>query len=123
MKEPFLFVILLVSILVGCSDKHIFLSGESENWKGEYSANISGNREDGNYLFGYKNGEKDTKFKNLEIVINDGNGETVRKEDIHKGATIRISSSCSGCAVTREDEPIKVTIKWDDKNEETFYVK
>jgi hypothetical protein len=32
-------------------------------------------------------------------------------------------SSCSGCAVTREDEPIKVTIKWDGKNEETFYLK
>jgi major membrane immunogen (membrane-anchored lipoprotein) len=121
MKKPFLFVILFVSILVGCGNKHIFLSGESENWKGEYSANIDGNTENGNYLFGYKNGEKDTKFKNLEIIINDG--KTVRKEDNHKGATITIPSSCSGCAVTREDEPIKVTIKWDDKNEETFYLK
>jgi major membrane immunogen (membrane-anchored lipoprotein) len=121
MKKPFLFVILLVSILVGCSNKHIFLSGESENWRGEYSANIDGNREDGNYTFGYKNGEKDINFKSLEVIINDG--ETVLKDDNHEGATIRIPSSCSGCAVTREDEPIKVTIKWDDKNEETFYLK
>jgi major membrane immunogen (membrane-anchored lipoprotein) len=121
MKKTFLFVILLVSILAGCSDKYIFLSGESKNWRGEYSANIDGNREDGNYLFGYKNGEKDTKFKNLEIVINDG--ETVLKEEMHKGATVSIPTSCSGCAVTREDVPIKVTIKWDGKNKETFYLK
>jgi major membrane immunogen (membrane-anchored lipoprotein) len=123
MKKTFLFVIILVSILVGCNSKHIFLSGESESWKGEYSAYINGNREDGNYLFGYKNGEKDTKFKNLEIIINVNDGETVLKEDNHEGATVRIPTSCSGCAVTREDEPIKVTIKWDDKNEETFYLK
>ncbi|WP_199427071.1 hypothetical protein [Thermaerobacillus caldiproteolyticus] len=97
MKKPFLFVIFLVSIL-GCSNEFIFLSEESENWKGEYSANIDGNREDGNYIFGYKNGEKDTKFKNLEIIINDG--ETVLKADNHEGATVRISSSCSGCGVS-----------------------
>lgn len=33
MKKTFLFVILLVSILVGCNNKQIFLSGESENWR------------------------------------------------------------------------------------------
>ncbi|MED1792858.1 hypothetical protein P4V54_09255 [Brevibacillus nitrificans] len=120
MKKPFLFVILFISILVGCGNDYIFLSGESENWKGEYSANIDGNKENGNYLFGYKNGNNATEFKNLEIVINDG--ETVQKEDKHKGTTIRISTSCSGCSVTNKDEPIKVTIKWDDKNEDTFYL-
>ncbi|MBA2871344.1 putative lipoprotein NlpE involved in copper resistance [Anoxybacillus calidus] len=69
MKKPFLFVILLVLILVGCNNKHIFLSGEGENWKGEYSANINGNREDGNYIFGYKNGEKDTKRRRMKKGI------------------------------------------------------
>ena len=119
MNKPFLFLILLV--LVGCSNEYILLSGESENWKGEYSANIDGNSEDGNYTFGYKNGENEPEFKNLKIIINDG--ETDRREDNHKGATVRIPSSCSGCSVTKEDVPIKVTIKWDDKNEETFYLK
>jgi len=121
MKKIFLIMTLLVSILAGCNDDHVFLSGEGENWKGEYSANTNGNKENGNYVFGYKDGEKDTKFENLEIIINDG--ETVQKAEEHKGATVKIPIACSGCAVTKKDEPIKVTIKWDNKNEETFYLK
>ena len=121
MKKPFLFVFLLVSILVGCGSEYVILSGESDDWKGEYSANIDGNSKNGNYLFSFKNGNNDTEFKNLEIIINDG--ETSQKENNHKGATVRISTSCSGCSVTKKDEPIKVLIKWDDKNEVTFYLK
>ncbi|WP_289137213.1 hypothetical protein [uncultured Brevibacillus sp.] len=66
MKKPFLFVFLLVSILVGCGSEYVILSGESDDWKGEYSANIDGNSENGNYLFSFKNGNNDTEFnKNL----------------------------------------------------------
>lgn len=120
MKKRLLFLIPFICMIVGCSDKYLSFSGESDNWKGEYSANISdnGTRENGKYVFGYKNATSDTSFRNLEIVINDG--EAVRKEDFLKGATIVISSSCSGCAVTQEDNPIKVSIKWDDEKEETF---
>lgn len=87
---------------------------------GEYSANIfdNGSREDGEYIFAYKNSTPKTSFKNLEIVINDG--ETQRKETNFKGATIEISTSCSGCLVSQKDKSINVNIKWDNGKEESF---
>ncbi|QOR64921.1 hypothetical protein IM538_13815 [Cytobacillus suaedae] len=120
-KAIFLFVMILVTVLVGCGNKYFHFSGESDSWKGEYSANIDGTREDGEFVFGFKNANKDSTFKNLVIVINEG--ETEQRSDNHKGATVKISSSCSGCTVTSENEQIKVTIKWDDENEETFFLK
>ncbi|WP_027410576.1 hypothetical protein [Anoxybacteroides tepidamans] len=122
MKKLFFFVILLVFALSGCGSEFISFSGESKNWKGEYSANIDGNSENGNYLFSYKHAKKNTEFKNLQIIINDS-GKTVLNEETHKGATIKIPTGCSGCDVTKKGEPIKVTIKWNQKNEETFYLK
>jgi hypothetical protein len=62
-----------------------------------------------------------TEFKNLEVTINDG--ETIRREENHTGATVRIPTSCSGCLVTDKNEPIKVTIKWNTRKEETFLLK
>lgn len=105
----------------GCSDKYIVWSGESKNWKGKYAANIEGNDENGTYTFQYKNGDSNTKFKNIEVVIN--NGHTSKKEEDYKGAIFKISSHCTGCAVTRKDEIMKVNIKWNGKNEETFFLK
>lgn len=120
MKKRLLLWVPFILLIVGCNDKTISFSGESDNWKGEYSANISDNetREDGKYIFGYKKATSDTTFKNLEIVINDG--ETKWNENNYKGTTISISSSCTGCAVTQEDQPIDVTIKWDEGEEESF---
>ncbi|MGM0923557.1 MAG: hypothetical protein ACQEWW_20510 [Bacillota bacterium] len=113
-------LISLVIYLVGCGNKFIRFNGESDNWKGEYSTNIDGTRENGEYTFSFKNAKNDTTFENLQIVINDD--ETRLIEDIHKGATVKISSSCSGCSVTSEDEIIKVNINWDVQNEETFFL-
>ena len=120
MKKRLLLLVPLIFFIVGCNDKHLSFSGESENWKGEYSANISDNetKEDGKYIFGYKKVTSDTSFKNLEITINDG--ETKWNESDYKAATISISSSCSGCSTPQEDQPIDVTIKWDDGKEESF---
>ncbi|WP_026677904.1 hypothetical protein [Fictibacillus gelatini] len=119
MKKLLLFLILLV--LAGCNEKYIFLSGDGDHWKGEYSANIEGDREDGKYTFRFKHGGSDTRFRKLNIVIN--NGETVLKKSDYKGATVKIPSSCSGCSVTDDEKSIEVTIKWGDHNEETFYLK
>ncbi|NRD76926.1 hypothetical protein HPT25_05385 [Bacillus sp. BRMEA1] len=108
-------------MICGCTDKEIIFSGESKHWEGNYTVHIDGNNENGNYTFHYKNGDGKTKFKTLEVNVDDG--KMIKKEDNIKGATIQTSSSCSGCSVTREDEPIKVKIKWNDSNEETFYLK
>lgn len=123
MKKLFLFFILLVSILVGCGNKYIFLSGESKNWGGKYSANIDGNNEDGSYDFHFKNGDSNTNFRTLEVVINNVNGHILKRDENYKGGNITIPFSCKGCSVTHENEPIKVAIKWNDENEETIYLK
>ncbi|RAP75587.1 hypothetical protein DL346_17240 [Paenibacillus montanisoli] len=94
------------------------LIGESDSWSGEYTANISAHREDGKYVFSYKN-ETDEELKNIEITINE---KLVRKESDYKGKIIEISTGCAGCAVTDDTLPIKVKMNWDDK-EETFYLK
>lgn len=120
MEKRVLIVIVFVLFLVGCGNESITFSGESDNWKGEYATNIDGTVENGLYTFGFKNATNDTIFKNFEIVINDG--EIHQRVDEHKGATVNIPISCSGCMVTPENGTIKVTIKWNDKNEETFFL-
>jgi len=123
MKKLCIFLFLMISILGGCSSKYIEFSGESTNWDGKYSTTIiNGNEEDGSYTFFYKKGDGNTLIKNTEIIINNGGSETIQKDEEHQGATLRISSSCQGCSVTRENERIKVTIKWDGKDEESFFL-
>lgn len=119
MKKHYVLILFMILTLVGCNNKSISLTGESDSWSGKYTANISGDKENGKFIFGYKNAT-DKELKNLEITINDG--EQVRKEGNYKGAIIEIPSKCSGCAVTNETLPIKIEIKWDDK-EETFHLK
>lgn len=71
MKKQALLLIFLIFLMAGCNDTTIAFSGESDNWEGEYSAILSDNesREDGEYLFGYKNAKKDiAAYKNLKIV-------------------------------------------------------
>lgn len=119
MKKQYVLILIMILTLVGCNNKTISLTGESDSWSGEYTANINGDKESGNFIFGYKNATG-KELNNLEITINDG--ERVLKEGNHRGALIEMPSSCSGCAVTNETMPIKVEIKWDDK-EETFHLK
>lgn len=112
-------ILLLILTLVGCNSKSISLTGESVSWSGEYTANIHGDSQSGKFIFRYKDA-KGKELKNLEITINDG--KRVRKEENYNGAIIEMPTSCSGCSVTNESSPIKVEIKWDDK-EETFHLK
>jgi len=112
-------ILLLILTLVGCNHKSISLTGESVSWSGEYTANINGDKESGTFIFSPKDAT-DKELKNLEITINDG--KRVRKDENYNGAIIKMPSSCSGCAVTDETLPIKVEIKWDDK-EETFHLR
>ena len=123
MKKLIAFLLIFIPILGSCSKEYSVFSGESQHWAGRYSVNIDGNEEHGNYDFHYKNGDKDTKFENLEISISSKFEQTSKKVEIHKGATIFLSSNCQGCMATDKKESIKVTIKWNGNNEETFLLK
>jgi hypothetical protein len=118
-----LFFLLIILILSGCSEERsISLKGESDHWSGNYTAEINGDTERGNYTFGYRNGKKSNReFKNVEIIVNDG--ELNFNQSSYKGAIITIPSSCSGCSLTDKNKPIKASIKWDNKKTETFYLK
>lgn len=120
MKRIIIIGILSVFFLVGCSKEYVTYSGEGDQWKGEYVTTIDESSENGEYTFDFKDGTKIITFKKLEIFINDG--ETHLIEDNYKRATVKIPISCSGCSVTSEKSKIKVTIKWNNKNEETFFL-
>jgi len=120
LKKLFIFLFVITTILGGCSS-NVF-SGESANWDGKYSTTINGNNEEGNYTFVYKNGNELTKLKNVEIVVSNGVSGSTKKMDEHQGTTIKLSTSCRGCAVTQENEKIEVSIKWDGKHEEKFFL-
>lgn len=112
--------VLFLGVLSGCTNQFITFSGESKSWTGKYTTTIDGNEEQGSYEFHFKDGNESTQFKVLEINVN--NGRTTKSEENVKGATMTLSSNCRGCSVTEKEEKQKVTIKWDDENEETFYL-
>lgn len=123
MNKVIMPVFMFILFLVGCGTKSLHFSGESVNWKGNYTTSINETSENGEYVFDFKTTNKDITFQELEILVETTHGKTRQKEGDYKGATVKMSSSCSGCAVTTENESIKVTIKWDGEHEETFFLK
>ncbi|KMY53909.1 hypothetical protein AC623_07980 [Bacillus sp. FJAT-27231] len=114
-------ILFMLTMTAGCSSDMIGFSGESNSWKGEYSAVKSDTNEHGEYRFTYKHAARDTSFKNLTITIH--NGEMVRQEDFFKGAAVIISKDGSSSSLAQESGPIPVTIKWDEDQEEAFTMK
>lgn len=119
MKKIYVLLFSVIIILVGCNTKSILLVGESQSWRGEYTANISGDSENGKYVISYKEATSSTP-QNLEVTINDD--KQILKDGNDKGTIIEIPTSCSSCVVSNENLPIKVKINWNDK-EETFNLK
>ncbi len=120
MRKIYLLISVTLLLLVGCSNETLHFKGESEHWRGKYTANIDGTREDGQYEFHFKDGVK--MKKNLEINVDEPHGSSNRTESESDETVIRMKTSCSGCAVTKNSDVFKVTIKWDG-NEESFELK
>ncbi len=107
-------------LLVGCSNETLHFKGQSEHWKGEYITNVDGTSEDGQFEFVFKDGKQIKK--NLEINVDGPTLGSKRTESESVETVIRMKTSCSGCAVTKDSDVFKVTIKWDG-NEESFELK
>ncbi|MUV37816.1 hypothetical protein JNUCC1_01622 [Lentibacillus sp. JNUCC-1] len=89
MKKFFMSLLFFTLFISGCNEgneNNVKFNGESENWEGSYSANISGSSENGEYIFRYKNAREETIIKNLKIVINDG--EITLNESEYKGGVL-----------------------------------
>ena len=116
-KTTFIFSILL--LLISCSSTLNF-SGESRNWKGNYTTTIDTqtNSEQGTYEFRFKG--KSTNNNTLDEILIENNGKSTRLTEIslQKGG-IKVPVSCSGCTLSSKNKPIKITIKWDN-TEESF---
>jgi len=121
MRKIYLIISFIFLMMVGCSNESLLFKGESDHWKGEYSADITDStREDGKYIFHFKDGKQ--MKKNIEIDIDNDNSHTNIKEEKNDDAIITIPNACSGCSVTKDSSIIKVTIKWNGK-EESFDLK
>lgn len=115
--------LMVISILASCDGvQSLLFTGQSKHWKGDYTSNVSGNTENGTFTFNYTIGSNPT-FKNLEVDVSGGNSHPILKEDSHTGSTIKMNESGSGIATTEANTVFKVTIKWDNKYKETFYLK
>ena len=108
---------LLMLILTGCNE-YLTYSGESDNWNGNYTTTINSDSgcENGNFLFHFKDKTKDIGLENIEVDID--RGPKLWEERFERNP-ISITTG-SGCTIYNEDEGIRVTIKWDDDNEESF---
>lgn len=108
----------LLIVLTGCQQKTLYFKGEGEYWEGQYTSNQTINREDGEFQFVYKGmgTVKDVVYK-----ITSNTGESSGNITVN-GKGFKDRESCSGCAVTYEDDEFKVVIKWDGK-EDTFTLK
>ncbi|PFH87773.1 hypothetical protein [Bacillus sp. AFS088145] len=120
MRKIYFLILVTLLILVGCSNDSLHFKGESEHWKGEYTTNVDGTTENGQFEFEFKDGKQ--KKKNLEINVDGLTGGSNRKESENDETVITMKTSCSGCSVTRDSDVFKVTIKWDG-NEESFELK
>lgn len=115
--KKIILLFLLMLILTGCNE-YLTYSGESDNWKGEYTSTINRDRgcENGNFLFHFKDKTKDIGLKNIEVKIDRG---PKLWEERFDNNPVSITAG-DGCTIYNEAEGIRVTIKWDDDNEESF---
>ncbi len=121
MKKLIICIILFSLFLAGCSNDSMLLSGKSTHWKGEYLVKLNNNGKVGHFNFSYIKGE--INFNKLKVDIQ--NGEIIRKEKNYNSKTLRILYTCHLCVNSKKkrEEPVMVIISWNNKNEETFFLK
>lgn len=119
MIRKLIFVLTILLILVSCSSG-INYKGESQNWIGRYNmiVNTKNNSQQGNYVFSYKGSNiKDNTIE--ELIIENGNKTTKLSNFGLLNGEVKIPVNCSGCALPKKEDPIKITIRWEN-NEESF---
>lgn len=127
MKYPKVILFLLTAlVLTGCfGQKTLHFQEESEEWQVEYIADVKSEDSESTSLhITYVGEEKAPEHINyiLDSPTGSGEGDYVLLND---GMVQQMGNFCSGCAVTKENHEIQVTIEWGER-EETFdleYVK
>lgn len=117
MAKRYLFLYLIILILLaGCAQNTIF-SGESENW--QVILEVIHHNEDFQeevFYLEYKGdpGEVGKLGYTVEHVVGSfgQTGTTLNEHGVLEGR-----SECSGCAFTREDMEVTVTVQWNNQSE------
>ncbi|WLR47380.1 hypothetical protein LC065_17980 [Halobacillus litoralis] len=114
-------VILFLSfafLLTGClGKKTLHFQEETENWEVEYIADIQSEDSEstGVHITYIGEGEAPEHIDyTLDSPTGGGGGDYVLLTD---GMVQQMGNFCSGCAVTRKDHEIQVTIEWGEKEE------
>lgn len=119
MKLRFLLlVIALLLTLSACQGQEtINFKGKSDNWEVVYQVDIQSEDSESTSLeikyIGEGKSPKEMDYT-LDSVSGGGDGNNIPLNDgVYKSSP----NNCSGCAVTGEDDNIKVTIEWQGKSE------
>ncbi|PFN98139.1 hypothetical protein COJ85_21715 [Bacillus sp. AFS076308] len=104
-------------LLTACSDSKLMnFVGESQNWQVNYEVNVLDEDSEITNLTIKYIGQKATP-KEINYVVESVSGKSAGNDSLNNGVLKIGGHSCSGCAVTQENEKITATITWNDKTE------
>ncbi|MYL49954.1 hypothetical protein GLV98_10680 [Halobacillus litoralis] len=114
----FIFFFMTAVVLTGClGQKTLHFQEESENWEVEYIADVKSEDSESTSLHITYVGEGEAP-ENINYTLDSPTGG--REGDyvlLNDGMVQQMGNFCSGCAVTRKDHEIQVTIEWGEKEE------
>ncbi|GEN52710.1 hypothetical protein [Halobacillus faecis] len=114
----FIFFFMTAVVLTGClGQKTLYFQEESENWEVEYIADVKSEDSESTSLHITYVGEGEAP-ENINYTLDSPAGG--REGDyvlLNDGMVQQMGNFCSGCAVTRKDHEIQVTIEWGEKEE------
>ncbi|MBT2697168.1 hypothetical protein J7E79_07050 [Bacillus sp. ISL-40] len=104
-------------LLTACSESKLMnFIGESENWQVNYEVNLlDKDSESTNLTIKYIGGKPIPK--RIKYVVESVSGKSEGEDSLNNGVLKIGGHSCSGCAVTQENEEMKATITWNDKSD------
>lgn len=111
-----LFTLLVLAACIEDS-KEITFQNESDNWTVEYTATVKNENQETNRLYVEYIGEGEAPDR-IDYRIVEGSGEAERTNaTLEQGVLNSNLGSCSGCAVSSENDEVEITIEWDGNSE------
>ncbi|HZH62049.1 MAG TPA: hypothetical protein VEY70_21285 [Metabacillus sp.] len=116
-KKVLMLLLFSSALLTACSESELInFVGESENWQVNYEVNVQGeDSESTNLTIKYKG--KNPVPEEINYVVEGVSGGSEGEAALNNRVLEIGGHSCSGCAVTTENENFNATIMWNDTSE------